>query len=136
MIELVLPENYFGEELNLEEVKAQAEERAHYYIDCVKGQAYKEGYAKGSEVTRKETLEELVEKITLIKDERVNGEYTHNRAYRGMLEEVLSIIDESRKPQRTFFGCVDCDSCEHRSEDNLCELSNNSDGCPLVDDGK
>ena len=28
--------------------------------------------------------------------------------------------------------CVDCDECEHRSEDCICTLSENEDECPLV----
>ena len=28
--------------------------------------------------------------------------------------------------------CVDCDECEHRSEDCLCDISNNEDECPLI----
>lgn len=28
--------------------------------------------------------------------------------------------------------CVNCDECEHRSEDCLCDISNNEDECPLI----
>lgn len=28
--------------------------------------------------------------------------------------------------------CVDCDECNHRSEDCLCDLSENDDDCPLL----
>ena len=30
------------------------------------------------------------------------------------------------------FKCVDCDECEHRSEDCLCDISENDDPCPLI----
>ena len=28
--------------------------------------------------------------------------------------------------------CVDCDECEHRSEDCLCDISDNDEECPLI----
>jgi hypothetical protein len=31
-------------------------------------------------------------------------------------------------------NCVNCDECFHRSEDCLCDISNNEDGCPLLND--
>ena len=29
-------------------------------------------------------------------------------------------------------GCVDCDECSHRSEDCLCDISDNDGECPLI----
>lgn len=33
---------------------------------------------------------------------------------------------------RNQSNCVDCDECPHRSEDCLCDISNNDDDCPLL----
>ena len=34
--------------------------------------------------------------------------------------------------EKTVGGCVDCDECEHRSEECLCDISENEDECPLL----
>ena len=36
------------------------------------------------------------------------------------------------KPNITYGGCVDCDDCLHRSEDCLCDISEDEEGCPLL----
>lgn len=36
------------------------------------------------------------------------------------------------KVKYTLCGCVDCDVCEHRSEDYLCDISGNDEECPLI----
>lgn len=46
--------------------------------------------------------------------------------------EIVNELAEEYKPSMTNSGCVDCDECEHRSEDCLCDISNNEDECPLV----
>ena len=36
-----------------------------------------------------------------------------------------------REIKYTSCGCVDCDECEHRSEDCLCDISENDEECPM-----
>ena len=33
----------------------------------------------------------------------------------------------------TLNGCVDCDECEYRSEESVCDISENEDNCPLAE---
>lgn len=37
-----------------------------------------------------------------------------------------------KKVKKNRNNCVDCDECLHRSEDCLCDISNNDDECPLL----
>ena len=37
---------------------------------------------------------------------------------------AILVVEES--------NCVDCDECEHRSEDCLCDISENDEECPLI----
>lgn len=46
--------------------------------------------------------------------------------------EIVNELAEEYKPGMTNGGCVDCDECEHRSEDCLCDISENEEVCPLV----
>lgn len=127
------------EELNEDTIKsmtAQEQESANEYIECIKKQAFLEGYSQGYEDGDRESLERIVEKLSYIKDESVNGEYTHNRVYRTMIDDFISTLNGTKEIERTIFGCVDCDVCEHRSETSLCDISSNDENCPLVDDGK
>lgn len=49
--------------------------------------------------------------------------YLHSKKYGGR---------QTIKVKKNLSNCVDCDECPHRSEDCLCDISNNDDDCPLL----
>ncbi len=40
--------------------------------------------------------------------------------------------EKNEYPSIMLNGCVDCDECEHRDVDVLCDISTNDEECPLV----
>ena len=48
----------------------------------------------------------------------------------GFKTAILPVVKD--EIQLTNGGCVDCDECLHRTEDCLCDISNNDEGCPIV----
>ena len=47
----------------------------------------------------------------------------------GFKTAILPVVQE--KAGMTQSGCVDCDNCRYRSEDCLCDVSENEEECPL-----
>lgn len=47
------------------------------------------------------------------------------------LKTAIFVVEKENAPIGSN-GCVDCDECIHRSEDCLCDISNNNESCPLV----
>lgn len=45
---------------------------------------------------------------------------------------ILIAVPNNAEPSFTVGGCVDCDECNHRSEDCLCDISDNDENCPLL----
>lgn len=52
------------------------------------------------------------------------------------LKDILeSEVDEKyylSEQKINISGCVDCDNCEHRTDYELCDISNNDETCPLI----
>ena len=61
------------------------------------------------------------ERKVLQKSDRVKGE-----------KAVEKLFVCNKEVAYTIGGCVDCDECTHRSEDCLCDISDNDGECPLV----
>lgn len=81
-------------------------------------------------------MEEFIKKM-ISRLEEVS--YNH---YDLRLSDAIKIVNELKKEyintstvQLTNGGCVDCDECEHRSEECLCDISDNEDDCPLKHNG-
>lgn len=48
----------------------------------------------------------------------------------GFKTAILPVVQDKVNTNRN--GCVDCDSCIHRTEDCLCDISENEEECPLT----
>lgn len=46
-------------------------------------------------------------------------------------KDMIQIVNELKQEHNLQYDCVDCDECMHRSEDCLCDISNNEETCPL-----
>lgn len=67
----------------------------------------------------------------LFDDLRLSSFFSGIGAFEVALDRLCKNI-ENNEVKLTNNGCVDCDECLHRSEDCLCDISNNDDDCPLL----
>lgn len=76
--------------------------------------------------------EECVHKMCESKTDEECNMVTCEQCYVAEMNKIVNELAEEYKPSMTNGGCVDCDECEHRSEDCLCDISENEEECPLL----
>ena len=81
-------------------------------------------------------MNEFIEKlIGRLEEEKKEAQRDGSFSFAMGFKVAISIVNqlaEEYKPNMTNCWCVDCDECEHRSEDCLCDISENEEECPLA----